>query len=657
MKIDFKDIIDIKNISQLKKFNLDKPLYFNNYLFHYLIIFNKFDIIKLDKFPIYKENDEELNGIFLAAKYDHIDILKYLIKTYPEYIYNKNSKNEQFINYMNPESIIKILDLKLEWGRLFLQKVSDEEKIFDLLLSNCDYNDLLKILKVYKPSDYPLNALVVNENISIENLIDILKSFDSSIYNLRDNEDLNLIFPIITRNNYKLLSFILENNIEANYYTMVNTFSPLMFSYFNNNLKMTKQLWDHIKKDFDYTSLNKFIENIAHFLLKNSYFDPLSLEILSYCPSYSWHQHNANKATPLHLITKLNFENYHKILINKEIDLEILVPNGKGKNEYTTLKKLLFESNNENSLKWLNFLSKQKIYKEENDVVLENYPYMHGNLFQSKFKDISMIIINIKEKYKNLYLPNIDDYSLKNLNTSDNITLNWPDSIFEISPIFPWIVCYDNEDKFWIHNNLNNLINSTRRDKKHDFAMVYLSLTVDKVGLHANILIYDFNRMTVERFDPYGNTVYFDRKLDEVLEEELCWNTGLTYLKPSDYMPVAGFQTISDELNPLNQKSGDFGGFCLAWCTWFLEHRIKNQKVNQKELVKKIIKKLSMMNITFMEYIRNYANKLNEQRISSLLEAGIDEKKISNTRIDVKTNNLLNKYLINHFSSFGKNEN
>ena len=95
MKINFKDIIDIKNINQLKKFNLDKPLYFNNYLFHYLIIFNKFDIIKLDKFPIYKENDEELNGIFLAAKYDHIDILKYLIKTYPEYIYNKNSKNEQ----------------------------------------------------------------------------------------------------------------------------------------------------------------------------------------------------------------------------------------------------------------------------------------------------------------------------------------------------------------------------------------------------------------------------------------------------------------------------------------------------------------------------------------------------------------------------------
>ena len=552
---------------------------------------------------------------------------------------------------MNPESIIKILDLKLEWEKIFLQKVSDEEKIFDLLLSNCDYNDLLKILKVYKPSNYPLNALIVNENISIENLIDILKLFDSNIYNLRDNEDLNLIFSIIRRNNTKLLSFILENNIESNYYTMVNTITPLMFSYFNNNLKITKQLWEHIKKDFDYTSLNRFIENIAHFLLNNSYFDPLSLEILSNCPSYTWHQHNINKATPLHLITKLNFENFHNILINKEINLEILVPNSKDNNKYITLKNLLINNNNENSSKWLNFLSKQPIYKEDNDIIVETYPYIHGNLFQSTFKDVSMIIINIKDKYKNLYLPYIDDYSLKNLNTLNNITLNWVDPILEIAPIFPWIICYDNEDKYWIHNYLNNLINSTRREKKYDFAIVYLSLAVNNTGLHANILIYDFNRMTIERFDPFGDTVYFDKKLDEILDEELCWNTGLTYLKPSDYMQVAGFQTISDELNPLNQKSGDFGGFCLAWCTWFLEHRIINQKVNQKDLVKKLIKKISMMNITFMEYIRNYANKLNEQRVNTLLKIGINDIKIYNTLIDGKTNNLLNKYLVTHFSA------
>jgi len=641
MKINFQEILNIKNNDQLKKFNINEPIFFNNYLFHYLIIFNKLDILKLNKFPIYKENDEGMNGFFLAAKYDNIDILKYLIETYPDYIYNKNDKNELFINYLNPDLIMELLDYKLEWKRLFLQKISSEIIIYDLLLSECKFNDILKILKIYKPNDCHLNALIINENISSDNIITILKMFDPSIYNLRDSEDINILFSAITRNDIKLIKFLLDSGIESNYFTMVNTYSPLMFTYFNNNLKITKIVWDYIKNNFDYSATTKSNENIAHFLLKNSYLDPLSLEILSNCNSYVWHQHNVNKVTPLHLLTKLNFENYHKIIKDQEINLNVIGPNNK------ILKDYLKEINAEN---WMQYLSTKKEYKELNDVLIEKYEYSHGNLFQSKFKDISMIILTLKNKYVNLYLPNIDDVSLKNLNASDNITITWPDSIFDFSPIFPWIICYESEDKYWIHKNLNNLINSTRREKTHDFGFVYLSLTVNNIGLHANILIYDFNRMTIERFDPYGDTVYFDKKLDEILEEELTWNTGFKYLKPSDYMPVSGFQTISDELNPLNQKSGDFGGFCLAWCTWYLEHRIKNSKINQKDLVKKLIKKMSSMDISFMEYIRNYANKLNEERVLNLIKAGIDEKKISNTIIDNKTNNTLNKFLITQFS-------
>ena len=416
-----------------------------------------------------------------------------------------------------------------------------------------------------------------------------------------------------------------------------------MFAYLNNNSKITKQIWKYISKDFDYTIVNRFIENIAHFLLKNQYLDELSLEILSNCPSYSWHQHNINKVPPLYIITKLNFEKYHKILIDKEINIDILL-------KTETLKEYLINSKNTNSTNWLNFLSNQPIYKEDNDIVIENYPYIHSTLFQSKFKDIIMILINIDIKYNNLYLPFIEDTSIQYINANENIVIAWPDNIFEISPIFPWIICYENEDKYWIHSYLNNLINSNRRDKKYDFAMVYLSLTVEKYGLHANILIYDFNKMTIERFDPYGDTVYYDKELDDILEEELCWNTGLTYLKPSDYMSVAGFQTISDELNPLNQKSGDFGGFCLAWCTWYLEHRILNKNVDPKTLVKKLIKNISLMNISFMEYIRNYADKLNNHRIENLIKAGIDINKISNTIVDNQTNSLLNKYIINYFT-------
>jgi ankyrin repeat protein len=244
----------------------------------------------MKSFPFYKENDDGLNGIFLAAKYNNIEILKYLIKTYPDYIYNKNDKGEQFINYLNPQSIMKIIDLKLDWKRLLLQKISPTVNIFDLLLSECKYNDIIKILKIFKPDKYVLNPLIVNEMKS-EQIIAILKLFNKSSYSERDDEDLNLLFPAISRNDTKLITFLLDNGIESNYFTMVNTFSPLMFSYFNNNLKITKLIWEHIKLTFDYNAVTKLLENIAHFILKNQYFDPLFRWMGSNCTAIDSSNH------------------------------------------------------------------------------------------------------------------------------------------------------------------------------------------------------------------------------------------------------------------------------------------------------------------------------------------------------------------------------
>ena len=263
-----------------------------------------------------------------------------------------------------------------------------------------------------------------------------------------------------------------------------------------------------------------------------------------------------------------------------------------------------------------------------------------------------MIIMYLKKEYINLYLPNLNDYQLKNLSYSDQLGIIWPDNLLEKNPTFPWIICYDNEYNYWIHSDLNNLINSQRRIKKYDFSICYLSLTIENVGLHANILIYDFNLMTVERFDPYGDTVNFDKKLDQVLEEELTWNTGLKYLKPSDYLPVAGFQTISDELDPFKQKPGDFGGYCLAWCTWYLEHRIKNKNISPKILIKKLLKKISELKISFMEYIRNYANNLNNNILKKYLDANINQTELTNILHKSSTNRMLNKFIIDTFQSY-----
>jgi hypothetical protein len=117
-------------------------------------------------------------------------------------------------------------------------------------------------------------------------------------------------------------------------------------------------------------------------------------------------------------------------------------------------------------------------------------------------------------------------------------------------------------------------------------------------------------------------------------------------------MPVAGFQTVSDELNPYKQKHGDFGGYCLAWCSWYIEHRILNIHVKPKDLVTKLIKKIASDKYTFMEYIRNYANKLNDTRTEHLIKAGLDKNIISNITLSNKEQNKITNYIFNSFRSY-----
>ena len=142
MRIDFKKIIEINNLKELKKYDINQPIFLQNYLFHYLIIFDKLDILKLVEFPIYHENEEGLNGFHLAAKYNNIEILKYLIQKYPKYIYNKNNSDKFFIDYM--ENPILLINLKLDWNKLITAPLLDKICLFS------NYVDIQLLFDKYK---------------------------------------------------------------------------------------------------------------------------------------------------------------------------------------------------------------------------------------------------------------------------------------------------------------------------------------------------------------------------------------------------------------------------------------------------------------------------------------------------------------------------
>jgi GTPase SAR1 family protein len=133
---------------------LDKPIFTNNnYLFHYLIIGHNLDGLKLSKFPVYIENSDHYNGFHLAAKEYDMDILSYLIETYPEYIYNRNKKREAFTAYLDFEHFSILIGKfpDLDWEELIMTNTGE---MLDHIIINLNYSELMKFLKVFRSLFY-----------------------------------------------------------------------------------------------------------------------------------------------------------------------------------------------------------------------------------------------------------------------------------------------------------------------------------------------------------------------------------------------------------------------------------------------------------------------------------------------------------------------
>ena len=115
-EIDLIKISKIKHKSQLKKYHKTRPLNNLGYLFHYLILTNNLDGLKLYNFPIHKNNIDGLNGIMLAAREKKYKILDYLLnKKHVKCVlllsmYILIINNHNIINYLiNSINVFKLL--------------------------------------------------------------------------------------------------------------------------------------------------------------------------------------------------------------------------------------------------------------------------------------------------------------------------------------------------------------------------------------------------------------------------------------------------------------------------------------------------------------------------------------------------------------------
>ena len=658
-----------KAIKKLR--NINDVIHNDFRLIHYAVIQN--DIKLFDKL-IKKKAKLNLTNIHsntiahLAANNGYTELFKKIINLEPKIIYNKNDNLDTPLHLVtdNYELIKFLFNLKkkLNWKYLFKQINNRKDSALNNALDNGNY----KILKLFFnhpeciwdfPSDkYPLFQMVKSDRLTNNQKIILLKDFvknDGDINMIDIRGDMILLF-IISDNNFELFKTAVELGADVNYMSAISTYDILREAYTvgmaNNDLRIFNYAIK--QKNINYRKRDKYFDTIGHFiLLFRIYKDQKNLKlekkILKNIDDFNSPNIDGNNI--LHLITSLNWKDYKVILKNK--DLDIFVKNHDGNSSldmvglenrdkflefiasnYLKLnKEKISQKSIDKTIKKI-LKSKNSLVKNNKDVKINlanNYSYAYYSNYEASFRDVLIYSIYILNKYQNkLTIPIKDTIILDNLDIDLKLTTDIKLQTMDIyqPEIIDYFIFWEDIDNNYFSDNLISLINKKINGKKNIF--LYLSLSSDRM-LHANIIYIDLKNKTIERFDPYGNITLgnSDENLDKFLKTKFEPIKDFEYIG-TKYMGISSFQTISREDDIHKKKYGDIGGFCLAWCMWYIELRLNNPKINSKDLVEKTIKKIIKKKINFTDFIRNYANNLNTYLRKFLKKAGIKEKHVYN---------------------------
>ena len=132
-----------------------------------------------------------------------------------------------------------------------------------------------------------------------------------------------------------------------------------------------------------------------------------------------------------------------------------------------------------------------------------------------------------------------------------------------------------------------------KKCKKRIIAVTVQLIVEGKPGTHANMLVIDAKKKTVELFEPHGKRSeqttmdslegaynISDKLLKKYFEK---FFHDYKYISPKDYLPSYGFQAKIDA----------YSGLCVTWSTMYLHYRVLNPDSNSKEITKHIKKKVN----------------------------------------------------------------
>ncbi len=505
-------------------------------------------------------------------------------------------------------------------------------------------------------------------------VLSMLKKSNPKIVSSINSKQFSPLMGAIGKSNIQLINWLLDSGADPNYSTYT---SPLALALGTNQNEIVKILLNFTTKtkplDTNTFDSNKWLPAHHCFTAKSKIDPKLKLQILKSTDNLN--SQNVNGNTPIHMMfLNDDWVSYKSIFSSKPIDLYIKNKLGDRPIDYFVsklqidellglvskgvlkrTKKLQLKGNQMSRLsknKQLKLYKatlaclkkstsecidqvKNKISKlgvstidapESNiNIKLIMGDKIDYSLFVSRDMDSFIYLLYFIEKY-GVGVGTGQELVIKSSNPEIKKIIDFYVSIAQAYPALSNISIYwHDENNNVFPKDIVQLIQSSSRN------IIFFYITIINQDIdHANCLIIDKRNKRAIHFEPYGRVNKVSLKNLDTKCAQILKPLGYKYYSPSDYLSQNSFQMLSNESNPLEVKSGDIGGFCLAWTLWFFELYLRNPKLDLEVLVNKSINKIINLKYSIMEYIRFYANKLRKYHIKYLKKIKYPAEKIFN---------------------------
>jgi ankyrin repeat protein len=665
----------IKMLEDNKISNLNIKDEHNNYLIHYIVNYNNIILLK----ECLKKNirldvldNDNRTILFNIVKFNYTEILKLLIE------HNKNLVG------------ISLLDIKDKIGLTILHYsiISNNFNIFKILLENDanpyindnDNNNCIiltimnnrnEMLKYFIDNNYRMNVvsaknetlLQIALNYQNEYAIKLLQNTNIDLNNNDNENGFTILHQSVIMNNINLFNDLLDHvnvNSQDFYGNMALHYIFIDKAYDFLDILFKKS----IKLEYNYTNYNG--ETPLHILLEQNINDIDAKYLELFIKNTDMNIMNNNGETCLLLLYNNNLlDTYKNILINKPLNF-FIKDNNNNTIDINKNVDLIVESyynqllENKEKLKqkddWEYFCAnnlldklrkiskftniedickdkiKEIIIKEKRslpqlinlDLKLDNGIFVNTCYYTGFPIDILFGLMTLSKDFPDLGL--ILDYPLTiNKKLEEYYKTNGTD--------FPYKLDFSNIEIIWSYQKLfypsyfDEILKKQIKEKKYIAIPIGIEMSN---GSHANILFWDVDNKTIERFEPNGSNPpigfnYNNNLLDSLLKLKFQqYDNSIQYYPPSRFLPSIGFQILENLESDKCKRIGDPNGFCGVWSIWWVYQRMLNIDIQIDNIANELIKYIKYDGLKFKNIIRNFSSKITELRDSFLKKYDLD---------------------------------